>query len=286
MPIRRAVVPLAIPLFAFAVVAVPGAQEPRVEVPPYNTLTDDEEVALGKEAAEAIETEQHLTFVEASAVRTYVSSLVAQLARASRRPQMPYSIKVVDTADVNAFALPGGFLYVHRVLMEWARNESELAAALSHEINHVVGRHGANNISRMLVADSLLFEASRVLTGGEAPAKILKRLGGPVAFLAAMKFSREDELQADLLAYYNVQRAGWSPDGMVELFRHLGERSSNVDALLAFTSSHPLPADRQLQIVNEMRNVPPRQDLVHDRANFHSAQDALKRLPRPQPHPR
>ena len=109
MPIRRTVLPLAMPLFAFAVVAVLSAQEPRVDVPPYNTMIDDQEIALGKEAAEAIETEQHLTFVEATAVRTYVSSLVAQLARASRRPQMPYSIKVVDTADINAFALPGGF---------------------------------------------------------------------------------------------------------------------------------------------------------------------------------
>ena len=283
---RRTVLHLTTPLFAFAVVAALSAQEPRVSVPPYNTMTDDQEIALGREAADAIEAEEHLTFVEAAAVRTYVSSLVAPLARASQRPQMRYSIKVVDTPDINAFALPGGFLYVNRGLMEWARNESELAGALSHEINHVVGRHGANNISRMMMADSLLFEASRVLTGDEAPARILKRIGGPVAFLAAMKFSREDELQADLLAYYNVQRAGWSPDGMVELLRHLGERSNNVDALLAFTSSHPVPADREFQIVNEMRNAPPRQDLVHDRANFRSAQDALKRLPRPQTPPR
>ena len=283
---RRTVLHLTTPLFAFAVVAALSAQEPRVSVPPYNTMTDDQEIALGREAAEAIEAEEHLRFVEAAAVRTYVSSLVAPLARASQRPQMRYSIKVVDTPDINAFALPGGFLYVNRGLMEWARNESELAGALSHEINHVVGRHGANNISRMLVADSLLFEASRVLTGDEAPARILKRIGGPVAFLAAMKFSREDELQADLLAYYNVQRAGWSPDGMVELLRHLGERSNNVDALLAFTSSHPVPADREFQIVNEMRNVPPRQDLVHDRADFRSVQDVLKRLPRSPQKPR
>jgi len=187
MPVRRTVLPLVTSLFAVAVVAVLSAQEPRLEVPPYNTMTDDQEIALGREAAAAIEAEQHLTFVEVPAVRTYVSSLVEQLARASQRPRMPYSIKVVDTPDINAFALPGGFLYVNRGLMEWARNESELAAALSHEISHVVGRHGANNISRMLVADSLLFEASRVLTGGETPARLLKQLGGPVAFLAAMK---------------------------------------------------------------------------------------------------
>lgn len=282
MSTRRMPLSLVTAVSVIALAVVLGAQEPHVQVPPYNTMTDSQELALGKEAAAGLEAEKRLTFIQTPTVQSYVSSLVTWLARASQRPQMPYTIKVVDAAEINAFALPGGFLYVNRGLIEWARNESELAAVLGHEINHVVARHGANNVSRMAAADSLLFEASRVFTGADTPARLLKQLGGPMAFLALMKFSRDAEREADLLAYYTVQRAGWSPDGMVELFRHLGERSNQADALLAFTSSHPVPADRELLIANEMRKAPPREGLVRDRAEFRSVQNVLKRMPRPQ----
>ena len=128
-------------VFCAAVTIGLRADEPKIETPSYNTMTDTQEIAIGREAAAEIEKERKLTFVEVPRVQAYVSRVVAQLAGQSRRPQLAYSVKVVDTAQINAFALPGGFLYVNRGLIEWARSESEVAAVLGHEVGHVVGRH-------------------------------------------------------------------------------------------------------------------------------------------------
>jgi len=257
------------------------AEEPKVEPPSYNRMTDAEEVALGREATEAIEKERKLTFVTVPAVQNYVSEMVKRIASQSRRPQLTYSAKVVNTMTVNASALPGGFVYVNRGIVEWARSESELASVLSHEIGHVAGRHGANNLARLSSADSLILEASSRLLGTPAPALILKQIGGPVAFMALMKYSRTDELQADLLGFYTMQRAGWHPDGMVDLFKHLGDQSSPMDSILAITQSHPATTDRVAQIVNEMKQFPPKGELARDSAEFKAVQSELKKLPKP-----
>ncbi len=267
----------------FLVVLAVSAEEPKIVVPAYNTMTDQQEVALGKEAAAGIEKERKLTFVAVPLVQEYVETLGQKLATTSRRAGIPYSFKVVDTMDVNAFALPGGFVYVNRGLIEWARSESELTAVLGHEIGHVVGRHGANNVSRMTTADSLVSEASRILLGDDMPARVLKQVGGPVAFLAIMKYSRTAELEADLLAYYHVQRGGWNPSGMVDLFAHLGERASTLaDTFGSFASSHPAPSEREAQIKAEMTKFPPKTGLARSSDAFAAAQAELKKLPRPR----
>lgn len=257
------------------------AEEPRVEIPPYNKLTDEQEIKLGRETADGIEKEKNLRFVDNRAVRSYVEDMFHKIAKNSRRPNLPYSIRVIDTGEINAFALPGGFVYVNRGLMEWARSESELAATLSHEVGHVAGRHGANSISRVSTVDSLLTEASHVLFGDDLPARLLEQAGGPVAFLAMMKYSRDQELEADLFGYYNMQRAGWDPNGMVELFRHFGEQSSLLDPLFTITSSHPASSERERQITEEMARFPARPGLSHDNENFKRIQAQLKKLPPP-----
>src|SRR5579863_10114617 len=110
------------------------ADEPRIEVPIYNRMSDEQEVALGRETARGIEKEKNLRFVENGNFRDYVDDLFHKIVRTCRRPNLPYSIKIVDTREINAFALPGGFVYLNRGLIEWARTESELSATLSHEV--------------------------------------------------------------------------------------------------------------------------------------------------------
>jgi len=258
------------------------AEEPRVEVPPYNKLTDQQEIKLGRDAAAGIEKEKNLYFVEHSGVHGYVEDMFHKITRTCRRPNLPYSIRIVDTKEINAFALPGGFVYLNRGLMEWAHSESELAATLSHEVGHVVGRHGANAVSRATTLDSILTEASNVVFGGDFAARLLEQVGGPVALLAMLKFSREQELEADLFGFYNMQRAGWNPSGMVELFRRFGEQESILDPLFTITSDHPASSERQSQIVSEMRSYPPRAGLSSDSEAFRKAQAELKKLPPPR----
>lgn len=257
------------------------AEEPTPEIPPYNKLSDADEIRLGREAAAGIEREKHLKFVEIGSVRGYVDDMFKKITKSSRRPNLPYSIKIVDTKEINAFALPGGFVYLNRGLIEWAHSESELVATLSHEVGHVVGHHGANNISRESTADSLLSEASQVLFGDDLPARLLKQAGGPLVFLANMKYSREEESQADLLGYYNMQRAGWDPKGMVELFHHFAEQENSFDPLFTITASHPPSTEREAQIREELQKFPPRLGLTHDRDDFKKVQATLKKLPPP-----
>ena len=232
------------------------ADEPRVQIPPYNKLTDEQEIKLGREAAAGIEKEKGLRFVENGAIHGYAEEMFHKIVKTCRRPNLPYSIKIVDTEEINAFALPGGFVYLNRGLMEWVHSESELAATLSHEVGHVAGRHGANAISRATTVDSLLTEASNVFFGGDAAARLLEQVGGPVALLAMLKFSREQELEADLFGFYNMQRAGWNPSGMVELFRRFGEQENILDPLFTITSDHPASFERESQVVTEMRRFP------------------------------
>lgn len=265
--------------FAGAVPAL--AEEPKVEIPAYNKMSDNDEIALGLEASREIEKQQKLKFVPASGVQDYAETLLAKIARTSRRPKLPYSVKIVDTEEINAFALPGGFVYLNRGIMEWSRSEAELAAVLSHEVGHVVGRHGANAVSRQTAADSLLNEASHVLFGDDAPARILKQIGGPVAMLALLRYSREQELEADLFGYYNIQRAGWDAAGMLDLFRHFGEKATALDPLFAIGSTHPAAIERESQIRGEMREFPPKPGLIKDSLEFRAAQAELKKLPRP-----
>ena len=260
------------------------AEEPKPQAPGYNTMTDEQEIELGRKAAAEIEKELKLTFIEDRSVRDYASKLLFVISRTSRRPNLPYSVKVVNTDEVNAFALPGGFVYLNRGLMEWARTESELVGVLSHEVGHVVGRHGANSVSRGRAADSLLSEASQILLGDDLPAQVLKQVGGPAAALALLKYSRTQEFEADLLGYYNMQRAGSAPQGMVELFQHFGEARGGGDSLFAILSSHPAPSEREAQIRDEMKRFPFKEGLVRNTDTFRAVQAKLKNMaPAPKP---
>ena len=96
-----------------------------------------------------------------------------------------------------------------------------------------------------------------------------------------MKYSREEESQADLFGYYNMQRAGWDAKGMVELFRHFAEQESVFDPLFTITASHPASSERESRIEEEMKGFPPRPGLTHDSEDFRKVQAALKTLPPP-----
>ncbi len=273
--------------FLLATLGVAGAagvraEEPKVVVPEYNKMSDENEIKLGREAAAGIEKEQKLSFVELPRVQEYISNLFEKITKTCRRPNIPYSIKIVDTKEINAFALPGGFVYLNRGLIEYARSESELSSVLSHEVGHVVGRHGANAISRQSSAQSLLTEFSRVILGDETPAKILMQIGGPMALLALLKYSRAQELEADLFGFYNMQRAGWSPLGMIDLFKHFGEKSSAADSLLTILGTHPAPAERESQATEEMKKFPPKPGLARDSEGFKACQAEVKTLPPPK----
>lgn len=257
------------------------ASEPKPEVPAYNNMSDAQEVALGREIAKSLEKDQKLKLIENHDIHSYFNEGLQKIAKSSRRPQIQYSLKIVDTTSVNAFALPGGFVYLYRGLIQACENENEVVGALAHEVGHVAARHGANALCRATAADSLFSEASRVLLGTEEPAHILEQLGGPVAALALLKYDRQQELEADLLGFYNIQRAGWDPNGMLRLFKRFDDSTTPVDTVLNFASDHPTPAEREDQIVAEMKECRVPANLTVTSLRFKEMRAKVEALPPP-----
>ena len=190
----------------------------------FNVLSESDEIALGREFSREIEREIKL-FTDPEVVR-YVDELGQTLVRHSKRSNIHYYIKVVDTDEVNAFALPGGFLYVNRGLISIADTESELAGVISHEIGHVVGRHGAKALTRQLGLEIVLgMITGRNPTGVQRVASQLAAIGG---IFSMLHYSREAEREADALAVENLREAGYDPDGVAAFFEKLLEINDRV----------------------------------------------------------
>ena len=255
--------------------------EPHIVVPSYNTLSDAEEIQLGRKFAG--ELEKKLPLLSVGPLSTYVNSLVQTLGQNSQRPRLRYVAKVANTTDVNAVSLPGGYIFVFRGLLEAAQTESELVSVLAHEIGHVVGHHGANQLmldfrARQvyeLVKQNLELENSVI-------AQVIERLGGPMVVLAQLQYGRDLEFEADLLGCYEMARAGWNPRGMLAMFQHLrkGERG-NANWLEDILSSHPNTAERMDRIRNEMASMRLRSDLTDNSLGFRAMKLGLNLLPDP-----
>jgi predicted Zn-dependent protease len=204
-------------------------------------VSEDQEVALGRHNAEEINA--HLPLVRDAAVTAYVDSLGMAIARTTPRAELQWRFFVVNSPQVNAFALPGGFVYVNRGLIERAERLDELAGALGHEIGHVVRRHSVRQLEKQRganVAVALGCTLTRLCEGDVARTAI--QVGGAALFA---RYSREDEAEADSEAVVNVVRAGIDPRGIPSLFeRLLEERRTSPMRIEAFFASHPMEEDR------------------------------------------
>lgn len=204
-------------------------------------VSQDQEVAVGRQNAEQINA--RLPMVRDPVVGDYVQQLGMSIARTTSRSDLDWRFYVVDSHDVNAFALPGGFVYVNRGLIERATRLDELAGAIGHEIGHVVRRHSVQQMEKAQganVAVSLACTLTRLCDNNVAQAAI--QVGGAALFA---KYSRQDEAEADSEAVENVIRAGIDPEGIPALFNQLlAERRTSPMAIEKFFASHPMEEER------------------------------------------
>ena len=245
------------------------------------SLSEQQEIELGREASKKVESD--MPMLGDGDITGYVNRLGQKLVRNSHRSNLRYSFNVVNSPEINAFALPGGFIYVNRGLLEAADNESEVAGVLGHEISHVVARHSADQMKKAGIANLILGGLGAALGGrGGAVAGITKvgaELGTNAAF---MKFSRDDERQADELGARNVYDAGYNPEGMVTFFEKLEHiRKSEPSKLETFFSTHPSPSERVANVSHEIRAFPSKGNLKTDDPDFHTLKNRLSRLPKP-----
>lgn len=242
--------------------------------PAISLVSVDDEIAIGREAQAQIS--RQTPQVTDRAVTSYVERVGRSLASRAPGPQYPYSFDVANYREVNAFALPGGPVWVHRGAIDLAGNESQLAGVLAHEVAHIAQRHAADQLTKAVIANFGLGLLGALLgnSGGANATQIAARLAAGGAFL---KFSRDDEREADRVGAELMHRAGWDARGMLEFMQALESQAHrHPNSVDAFFSTHPSPENR----VGLLREVAPRlQGGRRDSGDFRDIKARLRRMP-------
>ncbi|MGH7710729.1 MAG: M48 family metallopeptidase [Gemmatimonadaceae bacterium] len=241
-------------------------------------VSTQQEVQLGTQYAQQINAQ--LPIVNDGSVNSYINSLGGSIARVADTRGLRWRFVVVDSREVNAFAVPGGFVYVNRGLIERARTMHQLAGVLGHEIAHVTERHSVEQMAQAQRADlgvTLACVLTNVCQSGVGSAAI--QVGGSALFA---KFSRDDEAQADERAIQYLVRAGIDPRGMISMFQTLlNERRSRPTSVAAFFRTHPLEEDRIAETQARIARIPASQlrGLTVDTQAYQQFRSRLVSLP-------
>ena len=274
-----------IPLLAFALIAVFSLSAEDKKKDPdeignrnvaggVNFYSIEKEIALGKGLAQQVERQAKI--IDDPMIAEYVNRLGQNLVRNSDA-KVPFTIKVIDTEEVNAFALPGGFFFVNSGLLLKADSEAELAGVMSHEIAHVAARHGTRQATRGEIAQlstiPLIFMGGWTGYGVRQAASVLV----PVGFLS---FSRGFESEADLLGLEYMYKSGYDPTAFVDFFEKIQSMEKKKPGTMAKVfSSHPMTEDRiqtaQKNIQNYLKERP---EYVINTSEFNDVKGRLATL--------
>lgn len=234
----------------------------------------EQEIEIGRQANAQFRKETP-ELTDPATIR-YVRDLTRRLSRVATGPKYPYSVAVANTRALNAVALPGGPIWIHRGVLEQATNESQVVSVLAHEIAHIASRHAATQLTTMAMTKwSLNFLGSLLgNAGGAGGAQVA------AAFLAngtALQFSRDEEREADRVGLVLMSRAGWDGRGMVEMFQILQKVSGRDPSVVAgFFSTHPSP---QARIKELSTIVASHRTGRRDSREFQVIRNRLRKLP-------
>ncbi|HVC21142.1 MAG TPA: M48 family metalloprotease [Vicinamibacterales bacterium] len=217
----------------------------------FSLMSEAQEIQIGRQ--NDAEVRKEMGVYDDPALQAYVEQIGLRLARVSDRPNLPWHFTVLDVPAVNAFALPGGYIYVTRGILAHLDSEAQLAGVLGHEIGHVTARHGAQRYTRSAGAQLGLVLGS-IFVPQTRPFTELAQSGLGLLFL---KYSRGDELQADQLGATYEARAGWDPQGVPALLATLGRIQEATDSrgVPNWLQTHPQPVDRVQQIAATVARI-------------------------------
>lgn len=259
-------------LVLFAVVSWAAcAVNPATGQRQFSLIGTGQEIELGREYDQQMVAE--LGLYPDSAWQVYVQELGERMARLSERPELPWTFRVVDDPIVNAFAVPGGYIYITRGILAHFNSEAELAAVLGHEIGHITARHSATQMSRAMLAQ-LGVGAVQVLAPDAAGAAELASAGLGLLFL---KYGRDDERQADDLGLRYMRAAGYDVSQMAGVFEMLGRVSGGEGAggVPSWLSTHPAPEDRRERTEAQVAADPSPPNAIVGRESFLRRLDGL-----------
>src|SRR5271156_2060479 len=222
-----------------------------------NFYSLEKEIALGKQLAQEVERSSKL--IDDPVVTEYVNRVGQNLVRNSDA-KVPFTIKVIDSDEVNAFALPGGFFYVNSGLILRAQEESELAGVMAHEISHVTARHGTKNATKGEMIQIGAMPLMLLGPGGWAGYGIYQALQLAIP-LSYLKFSRDDEREADYLGLQYMYKAGYDPNAYVTFFERIqADEKRRPGTIPKFFSTHPPTPERIADAQKEIARILPEKD--------------------------
>lgn len=236
--------------------------------------SQEKEMQIGRQLA--MEVEQQAKMVDDPIVTEYINRVGQNLVLHSDA-KIPFTIKVIDSDEVNAFALPGGFFYVNRGLILAADNESELAGVMAHEIAHVAARHAMENQGKgALINYGLL--AGIIFTGGVA-GSVLQNTAGITQALAFFKFSRGAEEEADKLGVQYLYAAGYDPRGMSTMFEKLASQNRKKPGTLArLFTTHPQSLERRDASDQLVTRFPEKEEYLISTSEFQRVKNHLMKI--------
>ncbi len=234
----------------------------------------EKEVRLGREAA--AEVDRQAKFVDDPVITEYVNRVGQNIVLHSDS-KVPFTIKVIDSDEVNAFALPGGFFYVNKGLILAADNEAELAGVMAHEIAHVAARHAVENQTKASLLEYAALGGSIFLGG--IPGMIYQNTAGIGLLGIFMKFSRGAEEEADKLGVQYMYAAGYDPGAMATMFEKLEAKNKKKPGFIARAfATHPAPPDRRASSLALAARFPENEEYVISSSEFQRVKGRLLRL--------
>jgi len=270
-------------LLAFVLLALPsiGLSDDRTVIRPgWNAFSPAQDIELGKKASTQVP--RQFVLLNNKRVDQYLQRLGTRLAAHAPGYKYPYQYRCINSETINAFALPGGFVYINRGVIENADDEAQLAAVMAHETSHVALRHGTSQATKAYAAEAGISIVGALIGGNTATLLMGRLLGGvgiPIAFL---KMSRTDESQADILGAQILHDAGYEPQAMADFYEKLGKLPQPAE----FFSDHPSPEHRIERIdqeVDRLNGAPA--NATHDSREFETIKRYVKSLPPPPPKP-
>jgi predicted Zn-dependent protease len=248
--------------------------------PGMNLFSKEQDIQLGIETAAEIEKQYEV--IKDPGLQRYIDNVGQKLTRSKRASDFPYTFTVVSDDSINAFALPGGPMFIHTGLIKAAENEAQLAGVMSHEISHVALRHGTNQASK-----ANLIKLPAVLGGQIAGNGILGAIAQTGIGLGAnsvlLSFSRSAETQADTNGTLILSDAGYNPVEMARFFEKLEADGAKQSRVAEFFASHPNPGNRVKSVETLVAQLPAKRYTNGDQAAFTQAQKIVQKLPPPKP---
>ena len=261
--------------------AVLWAQGPTQFHPGFNLFSKEQDVQLGQENAAQVR--KQLPVIKDPVLTDYVTQVGKRLmsAREAQESGFPFTFEVVADPSINAFALPGGPMFINTGLLKAVDNEAQLAGVMGHEMSHVILRHGTNQASKSKFIELPAVLASQI--AGESMIGKLAQAGiGLGANSVLLKFSRSAESQADLMGSHLMAESGYDPMEMARFFEKLNAQGGG--RTIQFLSDHPNPDNREKAIEAEAHRLP-QQNYGYQSGAFQRMKQEVSKIKEPKPKP-